>query len=544
MYMHSTTSTLHTQLASPQQHALNSTTDIQTSTLIPLHSASSLPQILDDTASTMPKTKKAHVFNTRKSKSIKSASRTRPIGAVISMQSLNARLNSIPKQRLTFSSSQAQGNQEIRAKIISASLDVSPGGRSDFVSHDHLSIRRPDQELVRSVDTALYRANAGSSTAEISQRITKQITQDSEEYKMAIKPLSEPEEQDDHAVAQAVPSLPSSEAPNISEADLEDELYSNRHARRTWGRSCLPGPGTALNILGPSSLPPAFLPGYSNTWKSSTELPNVRQLREQHQKTPAYARPSMSSWFRAPTTSHLGGTPTALDPADTTLSHLSDGRDSSRACGSSHQDGTSCVEDAPDATPSHMSYQNDKGTVQLQEVSDAHRHHNSPKLRSVASSSTTFEAVLTCESSSTFTPADGQKVSNTNITLTSASCLSEQTKHDLMGAMGQENIQEPVLWFDREPFAPFDEDLSGDEDDDEVIHHNSKIPTLRNALRGGEHAVFPAYKSYNDLGSPLADQARKISDSDRSTTLMSEDLGFPASQSLSTSSHDSQSSLN
>tara|TARA_R110002003_G_scaffold244_18_gene17573 strand:+ start:7055 stop:7396 length:342 start_codon:yes stop_codon:yes gene_type:complete len=113
-----------------------------------------------------------------------------------------------------------------------------------------------------------------------------------------------------------------------------------------------------------------------------------------------------------------------------------------------------------------------------------------------------------------------------------------------MGAMGQENIQEPVLWFDREPFAPIDEDLSGDEDDDEVIHHNSKIPTLRNALRDGEHAVFPAYKSYNDLGSPLADQARKISDSDRSTTLMSEDLGFPASQSLSTSSHDSQSSLN
>jgi hypothetical protein len=191
-----------------------------------------------------------------------------------------------------------------------------------------------------------------------------------------------------------------------------------------------------------------------------------------------------------------------------------------------------------------MSYQNDKGTVQLQEVSDAHRRPNAPKLRSVASSSTTFEAVLTCESSSTFTPADGQKVSNTNITLTSASCLSEQTKHDLMGAMGQENIQEPVLWFDREPFAPIDEDLSGNEDDDEVIHHNSKIPTLRNALRGGEHAVFPAYKSYNGLESSLADQARKISDSDRSTMLMSEDLCFPAPRSLSTSSHASQSSLN
>jgi hypothetical protein len=178
-----------------------------------------------------------------------------------------------------------------------------------------------------------------------------------------------------------------------------------------------------------------------------------------------------------------------------------------------------------------MSYQNDKGAVQHQEVFDVHHHPNSPKLGSVATSSTTVAN------------AGGENVSIPNIMLRSASCSKERTDPDLMGAMGQENIVEPFLWFDREPFAPINEDLSGDEDDDEAIHHNSKTATLRKALRGGEHAVFAAYKSYNDLGLPLADQVRKISDSNRSTTLMSEDLGFPASQSLSTSSRASQSSL-
>lgn len=61
-------------------------------------------------------------------------------------------------------------------------------------------------------------------------------------------------------------------------------------------------PGTALGILGPSSVRIAFLPTYTNEIKiASIESHGVPEV-------PAYARPSMSSWFNSPANSSIHGT--------------------------------------------------------------------------------------------------------------------------------------------------------------------------------------------------------------------------------------------
>jgi len=65
--------------------------------------------------------------------------------------------------------------------------------------------------------------------------------------------------------------------------------------------SVTPTPGTALGLLGPS-VPIAFLPTYTNEIKiASIEPHGVPEV-------PAYARPSMSSWFSSPANSSIHGT--------------------------------------------------------------------------------------------------------------------------------------------------------------------------------------------------------------------------------------------
>ncbi|EAT90067.1 hypothetical protein SNOG_01855 [Parastagonospora nodorum SN15] len=66
--------------------------------------------------------------------------------------------------------------------------------------------------------------------------------------------------------------------------------------------SVTPAPGTALGLLGPSSVPTAFLSTYTNEVKIARIEPyGVPEV-------PAYARSSMSSWFHSPANSSIQGT--------------------------------------------------------------------------------------------------------------------------------------------------------------------------------------------------------------------------------------------
>jgi hypothetical protein len=87
-------------------------------------------------------------------------------------------------------------------------------------------------------------------------------------------------------------------------------------------QSVVPLPGTALRILGPLTLPPAFLPTYTNETKIATtgpiDAPDV----------PAYARRSMSFWFRGPTNSNLYEISIGITPAGTAFSTANSRSDS------------------------------------------------------------------------------------------------------------------------------------------------------------------------------------------------------------------------
>jgi hypothetical protein len=82
-------------------------------------------------------------------------------------------------------------------------------------------------------------------------------------------------------------------------------------------QSVVPLPGTALRILGPPTLPPAFLPTYTNEIKIATtepiDAPDV----------PTYARHPTSSWFRGSTNSNVCGTSIGIAPAGTAFSTAS-----------------------------------------------------------------------------------------------------------------------------------------------------------------------------------------------------------------------------
>jgi hypothetical protein len=65
--------------------------------------------------------------------------------------------------------------------------------------------------------------------------------------------------------------------------------------------SVTPAPGTALGLLGPSSVPIAFLSTYTNEVKAARFEPHGVP------KVPAYARSSMSSWFHSPADSSIQG---------------------------------------------------------------------------------------------------------------------------------------------------------------------------------------------------------------------------------------------
>ncbi|KAF2026754.1 hypothetical protein EK21DRAFT_92110 [Setomelanomma holmii] len=322
-------------------------------------------------------------------------------------------------------------------------------------------------------------------------------------------------------------SLPDSPNPEVSTLNDPEHNGSGigRLSRRIWGLSCLPAPGTALQILGSSSLLPAFLPGYTNTWKSSSEMPDVRQLREAHEKMPAYTCPSMASWFRAPANSYIQADSTSLAPVGISRSESQLQRD--RAQNPQQDLAKHPVAVNPSAGLSSDGENLERTAVVLSSATPG------------ANSSSGTEYNRDARVSGPKNPSKASKLRR------SSSNCELQAQYDLLGAPPQTNAKEPILWFYREPLPPIDEAYSADEDEDRSFDR-SEDPMSRNDMAGEDQMPLAKSKNYGSLGpagkAAPQNEARDISDSERSPTLMSEDLGFLIRRSTSATSHLSGSS--
>jgi hypothetical protein len=113
--------------------------------------------------------------------------------------------------------------------------------------------------------------------------------------------------------------------PPQSEAwNNEDTSQSTKESDATNRLSTVPsvfvcGP-SELKIFGRPTLPSAFHPNYANDRAQA-----IVKLSKEAELS-AYARSSMSSWFRNPANSTVRGIPAGLPPAGTALSHVSGGR--------------------------------------------------------------------------------------------------------------------------------------------------------------------------------------------------------------------------
>jgi hypothetical protein len=82
----------------------------------------------------------------------------------------------------------------------------------------------------------------------------------------------------------------------------------------------VPRSKTVPDIFSRPILPPAFLPSYTN----ERSIVSIEPIIEA--QVPAYARPSMSLWYRSAANSATQGTPFGLPPAGTALRRLNGGR--------------------------------------------------------------------------------------------------------------------------------------------------------------------------------------------------------------------------
>jgi len=398
--------------------------------------------------------------------------------------------------------------------------------------------------------------------------------------------LSDAGEGEEHDATSPAPSTtPSEAADNDVKAQPEhvSEGFYNKPQERTF-KGCLPPSGTAINLIGPSTLLPAFLPGYTNERV-------LAYTEHQQDTTPAYARPSMSHWFSNPAMKLAREQLTRGVPADIRpvrkARPLSDRRCFVPKELTEYEEAIlppkspvakvsnmvayptdkeekrqldECVEAnsistagsgacAPVAESPNVAVQaiEDKEQQQSDEciepdaivASDACSPIEHPVLgtdATLASVSQALEQIQTAVSS--LVPEAGvtfQSVA-TNIKaapVVASSCVEDAHFH-LLGATPQNPGEDVFLWFDREPIAPIDADFSDDEDDDAAVE---------------THGPLSKASRYDGLGlvahTELALTARKTSDSDKSSTLLSEGhASTPRSASISSRTSQSSTDTN
>ena len=396
--------------------------------------------------------------------------------------------------------------------------------------------------------------------------------------------LSDAGEGEEHNAVSLASSTTSSEAaddelkaqPEHVSKDFYDEPQECRF------KGCVPSPGTAIAIIGPLTLPPALLPGYTNERVLAYTEP-------QQDTTPAYARPSMSYWLSNPAMKLAReqltrGVPAGVRPTSKAkplsdrrcfvpkelteyeeavsppkspvaeisdmVAHSTDKEEKQQLDECAEADSISVAASyagAPVAESSNMAFQAVEGKEQQQSdegtetaaISVAASDACAPVEHPVLGTDATFVSVsqalvqIQADVSSLVSEAGPTFQSTaTNIKTTpvvESSCVESAHFH-LLGAMPQNSGEEVFLWFDREPIAPIDADFSDDEDDDAVVE---------------THGPLSKASRYDSLGlvahTELAKTARKTSDSDKSSTLMFEDQASTP-RSVSISSRTSQSS--
>jgi hypothetical protein len=395
-----------------------------------------------------------------------------------------ARLHAIPSKKMTMAVANVQVGYELRAKITSASITVPS---------------TPDT------------SSLGWTSS------------DDEPFSL------------DH------PETPyASDMTNQSSVDISynsNETIAAQSATTKPSRTLITLPKATPSIFDRPVLPPAFLRSYTNDATPSTVEPSTGT------QTPAYARPSMSSWYHSPANSTIRGTPNGLPPAGTALWRLSGSRgnrDSSypskRPCRSGPR--TSAC------TPGLITTTENDGVSQLSSV------------RTVVAG-----VISTVSTSPVTTPmeaADDMKSTGPLSTSLESSLASDTS---LLDSKAGEEVKQ---WFDPEPFLPIDPDFSESEneaEEDTVVPQPKPLREVSSSERENSHefdedvsgetlcapkfrverAALPETAHHTSVDADVndSDVAPNVLDSDETST------SFTAysTRATSTSSHTSQASV-
>jgi hypothetical protein len=244
---------------------------------------------------------KSHVFNTHKRK-VKKRGRDAP--RIMSMASLVTRLNQVHENKVTMIAGDVNTGQEVRAKITSASITVMHpiemvAGLLDIVPDG------PAEEADTVVSDPLICDMGGTVD------MCADSDETAEESIQLDKPSAGSESTNCSELEHIVDGDCMASDEGITKASKYDRQSSNPRCTRVGlpPHSVVPLPGTALRILGTPTLPPAFLPTYTNEIKIATTEP-IDPLH-----VPAYQHRSTSSSFRGTMNPSVYGTSIGLTPA-------------------------------------------------------------------------------------------------------------------------------------------------------------------------------------------------------------------------------------
>lgn len=407
------------------------------------------------------KNKKSHTFNTRKWMPKKPATVVKPI---MTIQSLNSRLEHIPKNDITMNCNAIYGVPEMRAKIVSASMTIAVPAESTLPSYSPASSTRRPTGLSLSLKKLTFSKAVGPFAilqAEGAQEVTtdtdstradNEASEDgyngsgfdeqsntSFEEASNVDIFAHHQRCDEFTQNRTLSPLTTEDATGTSQPTLDPDAPT---IKRLTGL-CVPSAATATTLLNLSALPPAFLPGYTNDI-----VPNTARVVEKDH-IPAYACSSMSSWLSNPANASVRGTPRSLPRAGTAARRLDEkSRMFESLFAPSHHDKRVVT---PEAYFEIDSLAND---------TDVEDQDMAQKVTSMPRHETLFPPVRCAKSP----PGVSIVVPQINAHLDGVA--NKGASSALFGADVQHTFEKPFLWFDREPIAEIDPDFSDDEEDD------------------------------------------------------------------------------
>ncbi|KAF1914534.1 hypothetical protein BDU57DRAFT_540453 [Ampelomyces quisqualis] len=407
---------------------------------------------------------KSHVFYTHKQKVKKLSAITKRVASRISMASLIIQVNQVPKLNTTMAILNAGTGQEVRAKMVATSdltkhstqsTTLTRGLMSDEANHSCAAVVvvTPFDIASLHTDSESRAANLDGDSEAAIQKISKDV-------------FSAPSTSASFSSTTHPPQSEMLNNEDISQL-AKDNLSPDDVS--TIPSSFICGPSD-LKIFGRPTLPPAFLPNYTNDRTQAVTEPCKEP------ENPAYARSSMSSWFQNPANSYIRGTPVGLPPAGTALLRASAGRYNVPSLASDY--GRINSRDAP-RVQEHSSIAEDK----KQEVAD-----NIITTPIVATTAFTIPQVSNGVDNTV--NESSIRLNHAIIEVASAPNTTEDPRVSLDGEFSR--AADITLWFDREPLWPTDSDFSDAEDDDDTAVAIASFNSLEPSTMG---PVTPPHSS-------------------------------------------------